>query len=235
MIEPIRFKPLEGVFRAAEDLDDRHSVNILDDRALHFRVMPAFFVPASSMSLAKPSFFFGCLFMITLLKHMVRPEVSNDQPTEYTISLHDVHFTYGDTEVLHGINMEIADGTVNALVGPSGSGKSTIARLIASLWDVDSGTIEIGGVNIKDMPLVEYNKHIAYVSQENYLFDQTVMDNIRMGRADATDEEVIEAAKKCGCHDFIMSLENGYQTVSVISSGATVFSISAIFPICSAP
>ena len=115
-------------------------------------------------------------------------------------------------EVLHGISMEIADGTVNALVGPSGSGKSTIARLIASLWDVDSGVIEIGGVNIKEMPLAEHNKHIAYVSQENYLFDQTVMDNIRMGRAGATDDEVVEAAKTCGCHDFIMSLPDGYHT-----------------------
>ena len=115
--------------------------------------------------------------------------------------------------------MEIEDGTVNALVGPSGSGKSTIARLIASLWDVDSGEIKIGGVNIKDMPLKEYNRHIAYVSQENYLFDQTVMDNIRMGREGATDEEVIEAAKKCGCHDFIMSLENGYQTICDGSGG----------------
>jgi ATP-binding cassette subfamily B protein len=115
--------------------------------------------------------------------------------------------------------MEIADGTVNALVGPSGSGKSTVARLIASLWDVDSGEITIGGVNIKDMPLEEYNRHVAYVSQENYLFDQTVMDNIRMGKDGATDDEVIEAARKCGCHEFIMSLENGYQTICGGSGG----------------
>ncbi len=152
-------------------------------------------------------------------KDMVRPQSSRDVPKDHSISLKDVHFSYKDTEVLHGINMQIADGTVNALVGPSGSGKSTVARLIASLWDADSGEITIGGVNIKDMPLAEYNKHIAYVSQENYLFDQTVMDNIRMGRDGATDEEVMEAARKCGCHDFIMSLENGYQTICGGSGG----------------
>lgn len=150
---------------------------------------------------------------------MVRPASGSANPKDHSISLKDVHFTYKDTEVLHGINMEIGDGTVNALVGPSGSGKSTIARLIASLWDVDSGGISIGGINIKDMPLAEYNRQIAYVSQENYLFDLTVMDNIRMGRDGATDEEVMEAAKKCGCHDFIMSLENGYQTICGGSGG----------------
>ncbi len=152
-------------------------------------------------------------------KDLKRPAVSKNKPHDYAISLQDVRFSYKDTEILHGINMEITKGTVNALVGPSGSGKSTIARLIASLWDVDSGAITIGGVNIKDMPLSEYNKYVAYVSQENYLFDKSVMDNIRMGREGATDAEVIEAAKKCGCHDFIMSLENGYHTVCGGSGG----------------
>ena len=152
-------------------------------------------------------------------KDLVRPEVSKGIPNGYGISLQNVRFSYQDTEILHGINMEIADGTVNALVGPSGSGKSTIARLVASLWDVDSGAITIGGVNIKDMTLSEYNKYVAYVSQENYLFDKSVMDNIRMGREGATNEEVMEAAKKCGCHDFIMSLENGYQTICGGSGG----------------
>ena len=152
-------------------------------------------------------------------KDLVRPAVSNGTPDGYGISLQNVRFSYQDTEILHGISMEIADGTVNALVGPSGSGKSTIARLIASLWDVDSGAITIGGVNIKDMTLSDYNKYVAYVSQENYLFDKSVMDNIRMGREGASDAEVMEAAKKCGCHDFIMSLENGYQTVCGGSGG----------------
>ena len=152
-------------------------------------------------------------------KDLVRPEKVTKTPIDHGIILKDVHFTYKDKEVLHGINMEMKDGSINALVGPSGSGKSTIARLVASLWDVDSGEILIGGVNIKDMPLSEYNRHVAYVSQENYLFDQTVMDNIRMGKEGATDEDVIEAAKKCGCHDFIMSLESGYKTICGGSGG----------------
>ncbi len=152
-------------------------------------------------------------------KDLNRPTKAAAKPKDHGIMLNDVHFTYKDKEILHGINIDIADGTVNALVGPSGSGKSTVARLIASLWDVDSGEIRIGGVNIKDMPFEEYTRHVAYVSQENYLFDQTVMDNIRMGKEGATDEEVIEAAKKCGCHDFIMSLENGYKTICGGSGG----------------
>ena len=102
---------------------------------------------------------------------------------------------------------------VNALVGPSGSGKSTIARLIASLWDVKNGAVRIGGVDIRKLPIEDYNRYIAYVSQENYLFNLSVMDNIRLGRPDATDEEVMDAANRCGCHEFILHLENGYQTM----------------------
>ena len=121
--------------------------------------------------------------------------------------------------MLHGVSLRIEPGTVNALVGPSGSGKSTIARLIASLWDVKDGAIELGGVDLRKLPLKECTDRIAYVSQDNYLFDLTVMDNIRMGRKGASDEDVIAAAKACGCHDFIMSLENGYQTVCGASGG----------------
>ena len=150
---------------------------------------------------------------------MQRPEKAEKLPSDNSIELKSVRFAYHDKEVLHGINLHIAPGTVNALVGPSGSGKSTIARLIASLWDVKDGTIELGGVDIRTLPLAECTKRISYVSQDNYLFDLSVMDNIRMGRKGASDEEVIDAAKKCGCHEFIMSLENGYQTVCGASGG----------------
>ena len=122
-------------------------------------------------------------------------------------------------EILHGVSMSIPQGAYVAFVGPSGSGKSTIARLIASLWDVDSGSVEIGGVNIKDLSLEEYNRHVAYVSQDNFLFDLSVRENIRLGRKDATDAEVEEVARKSGCYDFIMSLENGFDTI-VGGSGA---------------
>ena len=142
-----------------------------------------------------------------------RPAKLAEKPNGTDIVLHDVHFGYKDEEILHGIDLNIRQGTVNALVGPSGSGKSTIAKLIASFWDVDSGSISFGGVDIRNIPLVDYNRNIAYVSQDNYLFDETIMDNIRMGDPNATDEDVMNAAKACGCHDFIMQLEHGYQTV----------------------
>ncbi|MCR5632245.1 MAG: ABC transporter ATP-binding protein/permease [Eubacterium sp.] len=147
-------------------------------------------------------------------REMNRPEVMKQIPQGSTIEFSNVHFGYDESEVLHGISLKIEEGTVNALVGPSGSGKSTIAKLIASFWDVDEGSITYGGVDIRDIPLAEYNKYIAYVSQDNYLFDETVMENIRMGRPGASDEDVIRAAKACGCHDFIMQLENGYQTIA---------------------
>ena len=148
-----------------------------------------------------------------------RPGTASSQPKDNSIQLKDVRFAYGEKEVLHGVSLRIEPGTVNALVGPSGSGKSTIARLVASLWEVDSGSILLGGVDIRTLPLQECTSRIAYVSQDNYLFDLSVMDNIRMGRKGATDEQVIAAAKKCGCHEFIMSLEHGYQTVCGVSGG----------------
>ena len=150
---------------------------------------------------------------------MQRPEKAEKLPADNSIGLKNVRFAYHDKEVLHGVSLRVEPGTVNALVGPSGSGKSTIARLIASLWDVKDGAIELGGVDIRMLPLAECTKRIAYVSQDNYLFDLSVMDNIRMGKKGASDEEVVAAAKKCGCHEFIMSLENGYQTVCGASGG----------------
>jgi ATP-binding cassette subfamily B protein len=144
---------------------------------------------------------------------LIRPDTITVKPSNTDIVLNDVHFGYKDEEILHGINLNIRQGTVNALVGPSGSGKSTIAKLIASFWDVDRGSITFGGVDIRMIPLTEYNRNIAYVSQDNYLFDETIMDNIRMGYPNASDEDVMNAAKACGCHDFIMQLEHGYQTV----------------------
>lgn len=149
---------------------------------------------------------------------MVRPEKLTN-PADGDIVLENVHFGYADKEILHGISMTIHKGEFAAFVGPSGSGKSTVARLIASLWDAGSGRITLGGTDIKDIPLDEYNDRVAYVSQDNFLFDLTVRENIRLGRQSATDKEVEDAARKCGCHDFIMSLENGYDTVVGTSGG----------------
>ena len=151
---------------------------------------------------------------ILMKRDLVRPDVSTVTPKGNAIELKDVHFGYQDQEVLHGVNLKINEGEVTALVGPSGAGKSTVAKLIASFWDVDGGAILYGGADIRKMALNEYNKNIAYVSQDNYLFDVSVMENIRMGRPGATDEDVIAAAKACGCHEFILQLEKGYQTIA---------------------
>lgn len=130
------------------------------------------------------------------------------------ICLHDVSFSYkenGDNAISH-INLSIKPGTVTALVGPSGSGKSTITKLIAGFWDVGSGSITLDGKDLRKIPQKQLADQIAYVSQDNYLFDDTIRENIRMGRSSATDEEVEQAAKAAGCDAFIRSLENGYDT-----------------------
>ena len=150
---------------------------------------------------------------------MVRPETMTKTLSGGDIVLDNVHFSYADKEILHGISMTVRRGEFAALVGPSGSGKSTVARLIASLWDVSSGSISLGGVDIREIPLDDYNRKIAYVSQDNFLFDLSVRENIRLGDPSATDADVEEAARKCGCHEFIMGLENGYDTVVGTSGG----------------
>ena len=112
-------------------------------------------------------------------------------------------------EWMRKFNLEM--GIVTAFL-PSGSGKSTIAKLLASFWDVSSGQINYGGLDIRQLPLDYYSRQIAYVTQDNYLFDETIMENIRMGNPAASDEEVIEIARRCGCYDFIMNLEDGFET-----------------------
>ena len=148
-----------------------------------------------------------------------RPAESTAVPKDNSVTLTDVKFGYHDKEILHGVTMELKAGTVNAIVGPSGSGKSTIAKLIASLWDVNSGSIKIGGTDIKQLSLTDFNRKIAYVAQDNYLFNESVRENIRQGNPNATDEQVIEVTKKSGCYDFIMQLENGFDTIVGVAGG----------------
>ena len=130
------------------------------------------------------------------------------------IEVKDVSFGYhDDKEILHGISLRIPQNNMTALVGPSGSGKSTLAKLIAGFWDVKNGTITMGGHDLKEIPLGELYDQVAFVSQDNYLFDDTVRENIRMGRRSATDSEVEAAAHRAGCGSFIGELENGFDTV----------------------
>ncbi len=137
------------------------------------------------------------------------------------IELRDVSFSYGEKEVLHHITLSVPEKSVTALVGPSGSGKSTMIRLMARFWDADSGEVCFGGVSVKEMISEDLLKNISMVFQEVYLFRDTVENNIRMGKSDATHEEVVEAAKHAACHDFIMSLPDGYDTM-VGEGGSTL-------------
>ena len=128
------------------------------------------------------------------------------------IKLSHVSFGYhADKEVLHDVSLTIPAGSMTAFVGPSGSGKSTIAKLIAGFWDVTSGSITLGGQDLKRVPLKQLYDQVAFVSQDNYLFDLSVMDNIRMGKKSAMDEEVIAAARAAHADHFIRTLPGGYQ------------------------
>lgn len=128
------------------------------------------------------------------------------------VELKDVHFGYGDSEVIHGISFTAKEGTVTALVGPSGSGKSTLAKLIARFWDVDAGAILVGGADIREIVLPELMEQISFVSQDNFLFNMSLRDNIRIGKPDATDKEVEWAASQAGCDEFIARFPQGYDT-----------------------
>ena len=161
---------------------------------------------------------FGEVRAILDAPEMIRP-AEGEVPERNDLELKDVRFAYQEKEVLHGVSMAIPEGSFVALVGPSGSGKSTIARLIASLWDVSDGSISLGGTDIRQIPQEAYADKIAFVSQDNYLFNMSVRENIRIGRPTATDAEVEEAARQSGCHDFILGLEKGYDTLVGSSGG----------------
>lgn len=141
---------------------------------------------------------------------------------QYNIDLQNVKFGYEEEkEILHGISLNIKEGTTVAFVGPSGSGKSTLVKLIAGYWDITEGNINIGGYNLNEIPLKQLYSLTAFVSQDNFLFNESIRENIRMGNPSASDKEVEDIAKKSGCHDFIMKMEHGYDTV-VGSSGSHV-------------
>ncbi len=141
-----------------------------------------------------------------------RPE-KNVALDDSAYSFEHVSFSYDESkEVLHDISLEIIPGTMTAIVGPSGSGKSTIAKLMAGFWDADSGVVRYGGRDIREIPFDQMMEKISYVAQDNYLFNISILENIRMGDPNASDEQVIAAAKAANCHDFIQNLPDGYDT-----------------------
>ncbi len=155
----------------------------------------------------------GEVLRIVKAPTLKRPQKAEILPQKYDISVENVNFGYNEKEVLHDISLNIKQGTFTAFVGPSGAGKSTLAKLIASYYDTNQGDIKIGGVSLKDIPLEKYNEMISYVSQNNYLFNMSIYDNIRVAKPNATNEEIEEICRKCGVDSFIRSLENGYETI----------------------
>lgn len=134
-------------------------------------------------------------------------------PTSYDIAFQDVSFGYDKRIVLHDVNFKIPQNTTTAIVGPSGSGKSTLCSLIARFYDVNTGTITLGGTDIREFTCDSLLKNISMVFQNVYLFRDTIRNNIKFGSPDATEEQIIAAAKKARCHSFIMALPDGYDTM----------------------
>lgn len=146
------------------------------------------------------------------------PEPKEYANAEHTgVTLKNVTFSYtgeAKDEVLHGVNLTLKEGSFTALVGPSGGGKSTVAKLVARFWDVSGGEIEIGGVNVKDMPLKQLSGLVSFVTQDNFLFNCSLLENIRLGNPSVTDEEVKAAARAAQCEEFIEKLPQGYDTAA---------------------
>lgn len=144
------------------------------------------------------------------------PEPNRDACLHGTdIELKNVRFSYtgkDEDEVLHGIDLSIPQGSFTALVGPSGGGKSTVAKLLARFWDVSGGSITIGGTDVRKLPLSQLSRYVSFVTQDNFLFRCSLLENIRLGNPDATDEEVKAAAKAAQCEEFISKLPMGYDT-----------------------
>ena len=137
-----------------------------------------------------------------------RVELSGD-----SFSFENVSFSYHEgAEVLRDVSFQTKPGSITAIVGPSGSGKSTVAKLMAGFWDAGGGEIRYGGHDVRDIPFGQLMEHVAYVAQDTFLFDRTIADNIRMGRPDATDAEVEEAARAAGAYEFIERLPQGFDT-----------------------
>lgn len=143
----------------------------------------------------------------------LRVTEKNEIPKGFDVTYKDVTFGYDDFPVVNNISFTAKNNEVTAIVGESGSGKSTLARLLVHYWDINSGSIKIGGVNINDMSMKRLMSYVSFVSQDAFLFDIPILENIRLGNPEATDEQVYEIAKKAQCHDFILNLSDSYNTL----------------------
>ncbi len=176
-----------------------------------------------SQPLMKLMIFMGALYMVAegekeihklfSEKSLPEPKISQN-PTGYTIEFDDVDFAYEERQILNKVSFTAKQNEITALVGSSGAGKTTIARLIPRFWDVQAGEIRIGGVNIKNISAAKLMELISFVFQDVFLFNVSIRDNIRFGKDDASEEEIIAAAKAAQCHDFITRLPGGYETIA---------------------
>lgn len=156
-------------------------------------------------------------YKIKELEKLMDKPALKEGSSEFTGETHDVefkdiHFSYEDAEVLHGVDLTLKQGTTTALVGESGSGKSTLAKLLVHYYDLDSGSVSIGGQDITDMSLEALNDQVAYVSQEQFLFNTSLYENILIGRPDASKEEVMDAARRAQCEEFLNRFPEGIMT-----------------------
>lgn len=158
-------------------------------------------------------------YKVTALEEMMSapPLQQSDRPfvgKDRGIRFEDVHFSYKEDEVLHGVSLQVPEGSLTALVGESGSGKSTLAKLLVHFYDVNGGAIKIGGQDLRDMSVEALNDQISYVAQEQFLFNTSLLENIRLGNLDASDEEVVLAAEKAQCTEFLSRLPEGIHTMA---------------------
>ena len=142
-------------------------------------------------------------------------------PKSHDISFDHVDFSYGDRKIIDDVSFTIPEGTTTAIVGPSGSGKTTLTSLMARFWDVKKGSVKLGGIDVKDYSLDSLMSNFSMVFQNVYLFNDSIENNIKFGKPEANHEEVVAAAKDARCHDFIMALPDGYDTV-IGEGGATI-------------
>lgn len=153
----------------------------------------------------------------------MQESVEEQQPKDNRIELNHVSFSYEDIPVLQDISMVLDEGEKIAIVGPSGAGKTTIANLLTRFWDVSEGSITIGGIDYRELQLPLLMERISYVTQDTFLFNKTIFENIRIGKPDASDAEIIEAAEKAQCAEFVTELKKGYHTV--VGSGGSRLSV----------
>ena len=137
------------------------------------------------------------------------------------LEIKDLHKSFGSHEVLKGLDLSVQQGDVVAVLGPSGSGKTTLTSLMARFWDVKKGSVKLGGIDVKDYSLDSLMSNFSMVFQNVYLFNDSIENNIKFGKPEASHEEVVAAAKAARCHDFIMALPDGYDTV-IGEGGATI-------------